>query len=122
MAVGKNVLQGTSVSKNGLPPMPASPSLILRGEFNGKRAEFGLSEDLISKHMMLVGGTGCGKSTLFYHIIEQIKKKMTRDDVMIIFDSKGDFYSKFYSLNDCVIGNSPQYTKQSQKWNVYKEI
>lgn len=61
MAVGKNVLQGTSVSKNGLPPMPANPSLILRGEFNGKRAEFGLSEDLISKHMMLVGGTGCGK-------------------------------------------------------------
>ena len=122
MAVGKNVLQGTSVSKNGLPPMPAGPSLILRGEFNGKRAEFGLSEDLISKHMMLVGGTGCGKSTLFYHIIEQIKKKMTRDDVMIIFDSKGDFYSKFYSQNDCVIGNSPQYTKQSQKWNVYKEI
>ena len=122
MAVGKNVLQGTSVSKNGLPPMPANPSLILRGEFNGKRAEFGLSEDLISKHMMLVGGTGCGKSTLFYHIIEQIKKKMTRDDVMIIFDSKGDFYSKFYSQNDCVIGNSPQYTKQSQKWNVYKEI
>lgn len=42
MAVGKNVLQGTSVSKNGLPPMPASPSLILRGEFNGKRAEFSI--------------------------------------------------------------------------------
>ena len=122
MTVGKNVLQGTSVSKNGLPPMPTNPSLLLRGEFNGKKAKFGLSEDLISKHMMLVGGTGCGKSTLFYHIIEQIKKKMTKDDVMIIFDSKGDFYSKFYSQNDCVIGNSLQYIKQSQKWNIYKEI
>ena len=72
MAVGKNVLQGTSVSKNGLPPMPANPSLLLRGEFNGKKAEFGLSEDLISKHMMLIGGTGCGKSTLFYHIIKMM--------------------------------------------------
>lgn len=75
MAVGKNVIQGTAVSKNGLPITAGTPSLLLKGEFNGKPASFGLGEDVISKHMMLVGGTGCGKSTLFYHIIEQLKKK-----------------------------------------------
>lgn len=122
MAVGKNVIQGTAVSKNGLPVTTGAPSLLLKGEFNGKPASFGLGEDVISKHMMLVGGTGCGKSTLFYHIIEQLKKKMTADDVMIIFDSKGDFYSKFYSKKDCVIGNSPQYIQQSERWNIFKEI
>ena len=122
MAVGKNVIQGTAVSKNGLPVTTGTPSLLLKGEFNGKPASFGLGEDVLSKHMMLVGGTGCGKSTLFYHIIEQIKKKMTADDVMIIFDSKGDFYSKFYNKNDCVIGNSPQYIQQSERWNIFKEI
>lgn len=122
MAVGKNVIQGTAVSKNGLPVTTGTPFLLLKGEFNGKPASFGLSEDVISKHMMLVGGTGCGKSTLFYHIIEQLKKKMTIDDVMIIFDSKGDFYSKFYNGKDCVIGNSPQYINQSERWNIFKEI
>jgi type IV secretory pathway TraG/TraD family ATPase VirD4 len=122
MAVGKNVIQGTAVSKNGLPVTTSTPSLLLKGEFNGKPASFGLGEDVISKHMMLVGGTGCGKSTLFYHIIEQLKKKMTADDVMIIFDSKGDFYSKFYNKKDCVIGNSPQYIQQSERWNIFKEI
>lgn len=122
MAVGKNVIQGTSVSKNGLPITTDTPSLLLKGEFNGKPASFGLSEDIISKHMMLVGGTGCGKSTLFYHIIEQLKRKMTDDDVMIIFDSKGDFYSKFFDKEDCVIGNSPQYIQQSERWNIFKEI
>lgn len=122
MAVGKNVIQGTSVSKNGLPGPQNNPVLILKGEFNGKPASFGLSTDVISKHMMLVGGTGCGKSTLFYHIIKQLKSKMTADDVMIIFDSKGDFYSKFYTNQDCVIGNSPQYIQQSQRWNIFKEI
>lgn len=122
MTVGKNVIQGTAVSKNGLPITTGTPSLLLKGEFNGKPASFGLGEDVISKHMMLVGGTGCGKSTLFYHIIEQLKKKMTADDVMIIFDSKGDFYSKFYSKRDCVIGNSPQYIQQSERWNIFKEI
>lgn len=122
MAVGKNVIQGTAVSKNGLPITAGTPSLLLKGEFNGKPASFGLGEDVISKHMMLVGGTGCGKSTLFYHIIEQLKKKMTADDVMIIFDSKGDFYSKFFNKKDCVIGNSPQYIQQSERWNIFKEI
>lgn len=122
MAVGKNVIQGTSVSKNGLPITTDTPSLLLKGEFNGKPASFGLSEDIISKHMMLVGGTGCGKSTLFYHIVEQLKRKMTADDVMIIFDSKGDFYSKFFDKKDCVIGNSPQYIQQSERWNIFKEI
>lgn len=122
MAIGKNVLQGSSVSKNALPTMPPVPKLLLKGEFNGRPASFGLAEDIISKHMLLVGGTGCGKSTLFYHIIEQLKSRMTADDVMIIFDSKGDFYSKFFSTGDCVIGNSPQYIQESQRWNIFKEI
>lgn len=122
MAVGKSVLQGTAVSENGLPISPAKSLLCLKGEFNGTPASFGLEEDVVSKHMMLVGGTGCGKSTLFYHIVAQLKKKMEADDVMIIFDSKGDFHSRFYDKNDCVIGNSSQYIQQSERWNIFKEI
>ena len=122
MAVGKNVIQGTSVSKNGLPSTQANPVLTLRGEFNGNPSSFSLGDDVVSKHMMLVGGTGCGKSTLFYHIIEQLKRKMTANDVMIVFDSKGDFHSKFFEKNDSVIGNSPQYINESERWNIFKEI
>ena len=54
MGVGKTVLQGSTVSKNVLPPMPKKPALVLRGEFNGRPATFGVDEDLISKHMLLV--------------------------------------------------------------------
>jgi len=122
MSVGKNVLQGNSVTKNPLPSMPTKPVLKLSGEFNSKPAILGLDESTLSKHMMLVGGTGCGKSTLFYHIINQIKSKMTDNDVMIIFDSKGDFYSKFKTSKDSVIGNSVQYIHESEKWNIFKEI
>ena len=72
---------------------------------------------------MLIGGTGSGKTTLFYHFVSQIKDRMTNDDVMIIFDSKGDFYSKFYKKSvDLVIGNSRQYANESEHWNIYKEI
>ena len=51
---------------------------------------------MLSKHILLVGGTGCGKTNLFYHIVQQIKAKLTHNDVVLVFDSKGDFYSKFF--------------------------
>lgn len=123
MNVGKTILQGSAVSKNPLPSMPNYPKVVLRGEYAGKPASFGLDKDMLSQHMMLVGGTGCGKSTLFYQIIKQLKQKMTSDDVMIVFDSKGDFYSKFFNPSlDSVIGNSQQYYQQSKRWNIFKEV
>lgn len=94
----------------------------LKGKFNGKPASFNVGQDELSKHMLLVGGTGCGKTTLFYHFVSQIRKAMTSDDVMIVFDSKGDFVSKFHQQGDLIIGNSKQYANKSEKWNIYKEI
>lgn len=122
MPVTKTLLYGTSVSNNSLPEPLPDAKVILKGEFKGKPASFGLNMDIMSKHMMLVGGTGCGKSTLFYHIVSQLRNQMTNDDVMIIFDSKGDFFSKFYRQGDAVLGNSPQYRNISERWNIYREI
>lgn len=123
MSIGKTILEGTSVSKNRIPESKKKPIVTLSGEFNGVKASFGLDEDILSKHMLLVGGTGCGKSTLFYHIIDQLKSRMNKDDIMLIFDTKGDFYSRFYNANkDCVIGNSSMYYDESKRWNIFKEI
>lgn len=120
--VSKNLLYGSTLSHN-TPPADKSQAVVrLDGTYRGKKTSFTLDESVLSKHAMLIGGTGCGKTTLFYHFISQIKSKMTQDDVMIIFDSKGDFYSKFGRPDDLVIGNSPQYYQKSQRWNIFKEI
>jgi len=95
----------------------------LTGTYAGKSSEFTLDMDTLSKHTMLIGGTGCGKTTLFYHFVSQLRRSMTDDDVMIIFDSKGDFHSKFFDKSiDIVIGNSKLYAPVSEHWNIYKEI
>lgn len=120
--VSKNILYGSTLEQNTPPVNKTNTTVHLSGKYQGKTSLFSLNEDVLSKHSMLIGGTGCGKTTLFYHFISQIKRKMTKDDVMIIFDSKGDFYSKFGNPNDLVIGNSSQYYRQSVKWNVFKEI
>ena len=46
---------------------------------------------------------------------------MTPNDIMIIFDSKGDFFQRFYKKGDFVLSNSKKYADISSKWNIYKE-
>jgi type IV secretory pathway TraG/TraD family ATPase VirD4 len=123
MNISARLLYGNSVTQNTVPGQSAGAMVKLTGTHAGKPAIFTLDNDALSKHTMLIGGTGCGKTTLFYHFVSQIKRNMTQDDVMIIFDSKGDFHSRFYNKsNDIVIGNSKQYSAQSEHWNIYKEI
>jgi len=123
MNITTRLLYGNSVSQNTPPVQSAGSMVKLTGTHTGKPSTFTLDSDALSKHTILIGGTGCGKTTLFYHFVSQIKRNMTKDDVMIIFDSKGDFYSKFYNKsNDLVIGNSKQYSADSEHWNIYKEI
>jgi len=123
MNISARLLYGNSVSQNTPPGQSTGSMVKLTGTHAGKPSAFALDSDALSKHTMLIGGTGCGKTTLFYHFVSQIKRSMTKDDVMIIFDSKGDFHSKFYNkFNDLVIGNSRQYSADSEHWNIYKEI
>lgn len=120
--VSKTLLYGSTLSTNH-PSGPSQNAVVrLNGRHNGASASFTLDENILSKHSLLIGGTGCGKTTLFYHFVSQIKKHLTPDDVMVIFDSKGDFYSQFARPGDLVIGNSPQYYQKSERWNVFKEI
>ena len=122
MEIMRSLMHGDSVAQNTPPPKPDNPKITINGIFADNPHTFYIDEDILSKHMMFVGGTGCGKTTLFYHFVNQLKANMTDDDVMVIFDSKGDFHSKFFAVKDTVIGNSAQYAASSAKWNIFREI
>jgi type IV secretory pathway TraG/TraD family ATPase VirD4 len=116
------VIYGKLVENN--PPPPDVPRALVHipGEYNGAKCPFGITEEMLSKHILLVGGTGSGKTNLFYHIVKQLKEKLAKDDVMLIFDSKGDFHRKFFATGDIILGNSVEYRKTSDKWSIYEEI
>lgn len=122
MSLTHKVIYGRMVADNEPPPDIPLAVVRIPGSFNKKPTPFGLSKEMLSKHILLVGGTGSGKTNLFYHIVKQLKRKMTEDDTLLIFDSKGDFHKKFFSDGDVIIGNSAQYRQQSAKWNIYNEI
>lgn len=123
MGIKTVVIQGNSVQLN-LPNnnIKGSKKVVLPGVYNNQHTYLNLDDDILSKHTLLIGGTGSGKTNIFYYFIEQLKKKMTANDVMIVFDTKGDFESKFYTHGDIILGNSPKYKNITEKWNIYKEL
>ncbi|MDR1700891.1 MAG: type IV secretion system DNA-binding domain-containing protein, partial [Lachnoclostridium sp.] len=83
-----------------------------------------LDMDLLSRHSMCLGGIGTGKTNAFSQIISQLRTSMTTDDVMIVFDTKGDFYNEFYRNGDIVISNDETATGANgiDYWNIFNEI
>lgn len=120
MEMNRKPVYGSLLDYNEL--SGGSSYISVPGVFKNSKCSVNIDQDILSKHILLSGGTGSGKTNAFYHIISQLKRKMTSDDVMIIFDTKGDYYNRFFSPSDLVIGNSKEYRDISEKWNVYREI
>lgn len=120
------VLFGDSLHKTVPVIKSGQPICVLQGcDAEGRRASLPLDESALSKHIMLLGGIGTGKTNAFFHIVSQVKEKMTQDDVMIIFDTKGDFYSEFYTAGDIVISNDETSIDDENDlnyWNIFNEI
>jgi len=51
-----------------------------------------LDEELLSRHILFLGGIGTGKTNAFFQILKQLRGDLTEWDIIIVFDTKGDFY------------------------------
>ena len=91
---------------------------------NGTEVQVPIDENLLSRHIMLLGGIGTGKTNTFNQLIRQLRHSLTNDDIMIIFDTKGDFYKEFYTPGDIVISNDKTATGPNgpDYWNIFNEI
>jgi type IV secretory pathway TraG/TraD family ATPase VirD4 len=89
-----------------------------------KVKDFGISDSQFSKNILFLGGTGSGKTNAINTILTQIRAQMTADDVMIVFDTKGDFADRFYSTDkgDLILGSSAGWKDKSIIWNIYREV
>ena len=129
------VLEGQSLNMS-VPPAAKSrqspnaknpkPINILFNGTNGTGAQdsFVLNEKLLSQHLILVGGIGSGKTNTFNHIMNSISPQLGPQDVMIVFDTKGDFYKEFYRPGDIVISNDNTACGAVgvDYWNIINEV
>lgn len=108
-----------------MPPAVGNPIISIPGVgLNGKLTHLDFNEKMLSTHMAMIGGIGNGKSNTFYHLIAQIRTRMSKDDLMIVFDTKGDFLRRFGKPGDIVISNDErsQGLRGIDYWNIFEEI
>ena len=63
----------------------------------------GLGSKLLSRHILMIGAIGSGKSNTMYHAVQAIRKILADRDSLVFFDAKGDYWKHFGQENDIVI-------------------
>ena len=84
-----------------------------------------LDETTLSKHLLLLGGIGSGKTNVFDFILSDLMGRQSPEDIIFVFDTKGDFKDRFYdprNPNHVVIGNEPGLASVTRYWNVFGEL
>ena len=121
----ERIIYGNSISPNvPVPPQGAKFALIGTNRA-GQPIAWPIDEGTLSKHMILLGAIGMGKSNAMNNIVRSIRTTMTQNDVMLIFDTKGDYYKEFYQPGDIVISNDSRATGGAGRpdyWNVFGEV
>jgi len=121
----KTVLYGREIQKCPIPLATAKPENKPMVVFPGVRGAFGMNQELLSKHLLLLGGIGSGKTNAAYFIVKALMEKIAADDLVLIFDSKGDFHKRFFNgwnPNHIVVGNHEAYAGSSYCWNIFDEL
>ena len=101
-----DVLFGDSLMRFAPKKNIPNPRCFLSGfDASSNRVAIPFNEETLGRHLMLLGGSGTGKTNALCQIIRQLRDTMRGDEVMILFDTKGDFYREFYRPGDIVISN-----------------
>lgn len=122
--VEKHLLYGMDIHSGRIPGDLSSDKC--KVFFSAERGRgFGLSDDILSKHLLLLGGIGSGKTNTINFIMDSLQKSMTDEDIMIIFDSKGDYKERFFDVNNSkhiLIAHAKEYRGISKSWNIFDEL
>lgn len=115
---------GTIGRRNPPIHVPPNERRLLFNAPLGENGSFSMSNDMLEKHLLCVGGPGSGKTNVINLILEQLRHNCDPRDVFVIFDTKGDYIQEFYKTGDYVIANGSMYKIYSgyQSWNIFEEI
>lgn len=121
-------LFGRNIWDNPVPEETADrrrgPFAVFQDPDSGK--VIGLNKESLSLGCLAVAAPGGGKTNLFDMILSRLLTDMDNQDVIIIFDTKGDYLAEFGSRipeeERVVIGSGWEYRKITSYHNIFAEI
>ena len=87
---------------------------------------FGLSKNMLAYGLLVIGAPGTGKTNFFNMTIERMFATLQPTDVIVIFDTKGDYLETFGSRipdnEKIIIGNGDVYSGITSFHNIFAEV
>ncbi|WXZ50291.1 type IV secretion system DNA-binding domain-containing protein [Clavibacter tessellarius] len=83
----------------------------------------GFDDAMLGRHVLYLGGIGTGKTVGISALVASVRASMTADDVMVVFDTKGDYHEMFHRPGDAVIAAALADEFAGQvAWNLFEEF
>lgn len=87
---------------------------------------FGINRDMLAYGLLAIGAPGTGKTNFFNITLDRMISTMQSTDVIIIFDTKGDYLETFGDRipdnEKIVIGNGEVYRTITSYHNIFAEV
>ncbi len=120
MAYQPQILEG-----GALTPLPgyAGPRDATVGVLGPNGTSVGFSDATLGRHVLFLGGIGTGKTVGMSALVESIRAQVGPDDVLVFFDTKGDYIAQFHRDGD--VSLSPEVDSPfpgAQRWNLFAEL
>ena len=116
------ILQGNEYT-DGIPASLAARNNGIR--LSTESGTFYMNNDDLSTGLGVIGATGNGKTTFFFNLLDGILPHLGEDDVVFIFDSKGDYKERYYSRNNpdhIIISQKSADYPYARNWNIFGEL
>lgn len=87
---------------------------------------FGINKDMLAYGLVAIGAPGTGKTNFLNMTLDRMLATMQPTDIIIIFDTKGDYLETFGSRipdsDKIVIGNGETYRRVTFYHNIFAEV
>ena len=120
----RTILKGLQIAKD-IPYRDPDAFLSLVGaDGNGKNAFLPIGDSLLSRHTLLLGSPGTGKSNMLQHVLRNLRVNLSSEDVLVVFDPTGEYTELFRQTGDIVFADDQRATDGSgeAQWNLFNEL
>ena len=115
-------LQGSFVRENPAPQLSGKERTLMNARCRGKPVQIGLDDDDLGRAVLFVGTSGVGKSSALLNLLKPIRENLSAEDVMVVFDYKGELFNALGKPNDVLIGNGGIGRIPNRRWSIFKEL